>query len=114
MAPQIFFKQRYVAPIRSGDKTTTVRARTSLQVGDIARARCKMTDPPIAWLLVTRIEAITLGDLTVRDARANGLVSMDEMRAEWKRLYPQTPWKNSRRVFRIHFERAHAPRKSQR
>jgi hypothetical protein len=111
MAPQIFFKRPYVAPIRSGRKTTTVRERTQLQEGDVAQARCVMTDPPFAYLLVRRVEPITLGDLTIRDARANGLASMDAMRAEWKRLYPRVPWRNSKRVYRIHFKRVRAPRR---
>ncbi len=114
MSPQIFFKSRYIAPVRSGRKTNTVRPKTKLQVGDIAQARCVMTDPPFAWLLVKRIEAITLGDLTIEDARGNGFASMEAMRADWKRLFPSKPWRNSLRVYRIHFERTRAPRRTAR
>jgi hypothetical protein len=114
MAPQIFFKMRYVRPILSGRKTTTIRLRTRLHVGDVAQARCIMTEPPFSWLLVKRIEPITLGDLTARDARAIGLVDVDDMRVEWARLYPDTPWRDFRMVYRIHFEQTRAPRRTAR
>lgn len=101
---QISFKQRFIAPILDGTKRQTLRTRTTVETGDLALARCRYDRPAFARLRILGVERTQLGDLTERDAIADGLASLADMRQLWGRMYPDEPWRSDRRVFRIHFK----------
>lgn len=68
------FKQTYIEPILSGEKTDTIRKDTRLVAGDIVLARCRYDQPPFATLRVLSVRTVTLAEMDPE--RAAGVAAM--------------------------------------
>ena len=81
---QLFFKKPLQVAIREGRKRTTIRRwdRARLRAGQEAFA------PGVGWLTIEGVDAIDLSSLGEADARADGFVSLGEMRRTLRDLYP--------------------------
>jgi hypothetical protein len=108
----LFFQSRYLALIRSGRKTQTIRLWTRPRVKVGQRAYVPGLAPPgaPARLLITSIDTLpSVNALTAADARADGFATCRRLRAEIARLYPGI---TGRRLYRIRFQYLpHAPKK---
>jgi hypothetical protein len=85
----LIFKGQYVAPIQTGEKTTTLRAsRPKFEPGTKIEAWCRWGDPPFAELICTELERVELERITDPVARADGFEDAAELRDELAQLYP--------------------------
>ena len=95
----LLLKKHLVELVRAGKKRQTVRfwSRPIVRVGQISFT------PGLGKMLITRVEELTGFDqLTHADALADGFPTRDELLAELKRHYPQTP--PGKRLYRVVFE----------
>ena len=72
------FRKDSIEPILSGDRTKTLRSRTTVEVGGIAAARCRRDGPPFALLEVTAIRRLEVASIESDFARQERIA----------RLYP--------------------------
>ena len=63
------FRKDSIEPILSGDRTVTLRARTTVQAGALAAARCRRDEPPFALLQVTGIRIVAVSSIEPELAR---------------------------------------------
>lgn len=93
------FKQRFIAPILSGEKTQTLRRGTSMKPGDEVACYCRWGESAFATVRVTRVTTIRRDQLRKADATADGFVSKVAMLAYIDGLYGRLP-----RFARVEFE----------
>lgn len=63
------FRKESIEPILSGDRTVTLRARTTVQTGSLAAARCQRDQPPFALLQITAIRLVEVSSIDPDVAR---------------------------------------------
>ena len=81
----LLFKKKFLAAIRAGEKTQTIRLWKHRRM----RAGQRSYIPGVGPIRVTAVEEVDLEGLTDADARPDGFQSAAELRAEITRLYPQ-------------------------
>jgi hypothetical protein len=95
----LLFKKKFLAAIRSGQKTQTIRLWKHRRM----RAGQPSYIPGIGRIRITAVEAVDLAQLTDADARPDGFDTADQLRAEIARLYPEQ-LAAGHRAYRIVFE----------
>ena len=80
----LLFKKKFLAAIRAGEKTQTIRLWKHRRM----RAGQRSYIPGIGPIRLTAVEEVDLDGLTDADARPDGFQSAAELRAEIARLYP--------------------------
>ncbi len=81
----LLFKKKFLAAIRGGEKTQTIRLWKHRRM----RAGQRSYIPGVGPIRLTAVEEVDLDGLTDADARPDGFDSAAELRAEIARLYPQ-------------------------
>ena len=81
----LLFKKKFLAAIRGGEKTQTIRLWKHRRM----RAGQRSYIPGAGPIRLTAVEEVDLDGLTDADARPDGFDSAAELRAEIARLYPQ-------------------------
>ena len=76
---QLAFKKKWIEPVLAGEKTSTIRARTSFQVGELVAARCSRQGPPFAQLEIVGVKPLKRASLDPEVAAAEGVL----------RIYPE-------------------------
>ena len=94
----LLFKKRFLAAIRAGEKTQTVRLWKFARM----RAGQRSYIPGAGYIRVTAVDEVQLGALTDDDARLDGFPSAVELRSEIETLYPQQ-LADPQRVYRVRF-----------
>lgn len=94
----LLFKKKFLAAIRSGDKTQTIRLWKWRRM----RAGQRSYIPGAGYIRVEAVEEVALEQLTDEDARRDGFESADLLRAEIDRLYPNLA-EGTHRPYRILF-----------
>jgi hypothetical protein len=95
----LLFKKKFLAAIRSGEKTQTVRLWKHRRM----RAGQRSYIPGAGYIRITAVEEVDLDQLTDADARPDGFETADQLRAELARLYPQQ-LAQGYRAYRVRFE----------
>lgn len=80
----LLFKKKFLAAIRAGQKTQTIRLWKHRRM----RAGQRSYIPGIGYIQVTGVDEVELPQLTDADAVPDGFETADELRAEIARLYP--------------------------
>jgi hypothetical protein len=80
----LLFKKRFLEAIRQGTKTQTIRIWTHRRMKSGQRSYI----PGAGYIRVDAVEAVELSALTEDDAIRDGFTSLDELRGEIARLYP--------------------------
>jgi hypothetical protein len=80
----LLFKKKFLAAIRRGEKTQTIRLWKHRRL----RAGQRSYIPGAGHVRVTAVEPIELDRLTDEDARLDGFETARALRAEIERLYP--------------------------
>ena len=80
----LLFKKKFLAAIRRGEKTQTIR------LWKHRRLRCGQRSyiPGVGHIRIVTVEKVELKKLTDDDARLDGFDTADALRAEIRRLYP--------------------------
>jgi hypothetical protein len=80
----LLFKKKFIAAIREGRKTQTIRLwkHRCMRVGQ------RSYIPGVGYIHLSVVEQVELANLTDDDARPDGFETADELRAEIARLYP--------------------------
>ncbi len=94
----LLFKKRFLAAIRSGRKTQTIRLWKHRRM----RSGQRSYIPGAGYIRVTAIDEVQLDELTDEDARPDGFETADQLRAEIARLYPKQ-LAAAQRAYRIVF-----------
>jgi hypothetical protein len=97
----LLFKKNFLAAIRSGRKTQTIRLWKFRRM----KAGQRSYIPGAGHIRVTAVDEVELERLTDADARPDGFDSADELRAEIARLYPQQLAAGFR-AYRVRFQLA--------
>jgi hypothetical protein len=97
----LLFKKKFLAAIRSGEKTQTIRLWKHRRMRPGQRSYI----PGAGHIRLIAIDEIDLAQLTDDDARPDGFDTADQLRAEIDRLYPQQ-LRDGYRAYRIRFELA--------
>ena len=79
----LLFKKKYLAAIRSGEKTQTIR----LWRWRMMRIGQKSYIPGIGHIRIDSVEEIRLEELTDEDAVPDGFANADELRDELQTIY---------------------------
>ena len=81
----LLFKKKFLAAIRSGEKTQTIR------LWPWRRMRCGQRSyiPGIGHIFIDRVEQVCLEDLRDTDARPDGFATAEELREELRRIYAE-------------------------
>ena len=95
----LLFKKKFMAAIRSGEKTQTVRLWKWRRMRPGQRSYI----PGAGYIRVEAVDEVPLDQLTDDDARRDGFESAALLRAEIKRLYPDLEAKGTHRPYRIRF-----------
>ena len=95
----LLFKKKFLAAIRSGEKTQTIRLWKHRRM----RAGQRSYIPGAGYIRITAVEAVELEQLTDADARPDGFETAGQLRAEVARLYPQQ-LAQGYRAYRVRFE----------
>lgn len=95
----LLFKKKFLAAIRSGQKTQTIRLWKYCRM----RAGQRSYIPGAGHIRVIAVDEVDLAQLTDADARPDGFDSADQLRAEIARLYPQQ-LAEGYRAYRIRFQ----------
>jgi hypothetical protein len=96
---QLLFKREFLAAIREGRKTTTLRRWKSCRVA----AGTTALVPGVGKLRITSCDRIDLKSLKPADARADGFSSLTELRKVLQELYPDQAH-DGRQWYRVAFE----------
>ncbi len=91
-------KRNYFEAIRHRTKTTTLRYWKSARL----RSGSVPLVPGLGRLRIERIVAVTIGDLTDADARADGFVDLTELQRALEEVYPIEA-REGRTLYQIHF-----------
>jgi hypothetical protein len=97
----LLFKKKFLAAIRLGEKTQTIRLWKHRRM----RAGQRSYIPGVGYIRLTVVEEVELDRLTDADARPDGFESADLLRAELAQLYPKQ-LAAGHRAYRIAFELA--------
>ena len=95
----LLFKKKFLAAIRSGEKTQTIRLWKHRRM----RAGQRSYIPGAGYIRITAVEEVDPDQLTDADARPDGFETADQLRAEVARLYPQQ-LAQGYRAYRVRFE----------
>jgi hypothetical protein len=95
----LLFKQKYLAAIRAGEKTQTVRLWKHRRM----RAGQRSYIPGVGYIYVLAVDQVPLDELTDEDARRDGFDSAAALRAELHELYP-AELAAGYSVYRVRFE----------
>jgi hypothetical protein len=79
----LLFKKKYLAAIRSGRKTQTIRLWKYRRM----RTGQRSYIPGAGYIRVTAVEEVQLHELSDEDARRDGFETAGQLRAEITRLY---------------------------
>ena len=94
----LLFKKKFMAAIRAGEKTQTIRLWKHRRM----RAGQRSYIPSIGYIRITAVEEVELERLTDADARPDGFATADELREEIARLYPKQ-LAEGHRAYRVTF-----------
>ena len=94
----LLFKKRFLAAIRSGEKTQTIRLWKHRRM----RAGQRSYIPGAGYIRVTAVDEVQLERLTDGDALLDGFQTADQLRAEISKLY-QKQLVDGHRAYRIVF-----------
>lgn len=83
MARMLLFKKKFLPAIRSGEKTQTIR----LWKWRMMRAGQRSYIPGAGHILIDRVEAVRLEDLTDADAQPDGFATAEDLRQELSTIY---------------------------
>ena len=81
----LLFKKKFLAAIRSGEKTQTIRLWKHRRM----RAGQRSYIPGVGYIRITAVDLIELDSLTDADARPDGFPTARLLREEIERLYPE-------------------------
>jgi len=95
----LLFKKKFLAAIRSREKTQTVRIWRACRM----RAGQRSYIPGVGYIRITAVDHAPLAELTEEDARLDGFSSRADLVAEIERIYPQG-LSDGARPYRIRFE----------
>ncbi len=95
----LLFKKRFLAAIRAGQKTQTIRLWKYRRM----RSGQRSYIPGAGYIRVTDVAEVRLEELTDEDARRDGFQTAGELRSEIAALYPRQ-LADGHRVYRILFE----------
>ena len=94
----LLFKKKFLAAIRSGEKTQTVRLWPYRRM----RAGQRSYIPGVGYIGVLAVDEVTLDALADEDARLDGFATAEALRAEIASLYEEQQ-AAGHRVFRVRF-----------
>ncbi len=97
----MLFKKKFLAAIRSGEKTQTIRLWRYRRMRPGQRSYI----PGAGYIRVTAVDEVSLDALTDADAQPDGFETADQLRAELTRLYPQQ-LASGHKAFRVAFRLA--------
>jgi hypothetical protein len=97
----LLFKKKFLAAIRAGQKTQTIRLWKHRRMRPGQRSYI----PGAGHIRLIAVDEVDLAQLTDADARPDGFDTADQLRAEIELLYPQQ-LKAGYRAYRIRFELA--------
>jgi hypothetical protein len=95
----LLFKKKFLAAIRTGEKTQTIRLWKYRRMRPGQRSYI----PGAGYIRIAAVEEVELERLTDDDARPDGFETADQLRAEIANLYP-TQLAEGYRAYRIVFE----------
>jgi len=81
----LLFKKKFLAAIRSGEKTQTIRLWKHRRM----RAGQRSYIPGVGYIRITAVDPVELDSLTDADARPDGFPNAQLLREEILRLYPE-------------------------
>ncbi|MEE9602267.1 MAG: ASCH domain-containing protein [Thermoguttaceae bacterium] len=81
----LLFKKKFLADIRTGQKTQTVRLWKHRRM----RAGQRSYIPGVGYIRITAVEKVELEKLTDADAKPDGFETADQLRAEIANLYAE-------------------------
>lgn len=96
----LLFKKKFLAAIRSGQKTQTIRLWKYRRM----KAGQRSYIPGVGYIRLTAVDEVDLDQLTDADARPDGFDTADQLRAEIAQLYPKQ-LAEGYRAYRIVFEK---------
>jgi hypothetical protein len=79
----LLFKKKFLAAIRSGEKTQTIRLWKYCRM----RAGQRSYIPGVGYIRVETVEPVALDELDDRDAQPDGFATADLLRSEIAQLY---------------------------
>jgi hypothetical protein len=100
MSPMLLFKKKFLAAIRSGEKTQTIR----LWKWRMMRAGQRSYVPGVGYIAIDAVEQVNLEDLTDADAVPDGFETADSLRRELSTIYGEklaAGYQAFRVVFRV-------------
>ncbi len=97
-AAMLLFKKKYLAAIRAGTKTQTIRLWPYRRM----RSGQRSYIPGVGYIRVESVEEIQLDDLTEADAVADGFDSLADLLVELQSLYVEEI-EQEYKVFRLRF-----------
>jgi hypothetical protein len=81
----LLFKKKFLAAIRSGQKTQTIRLWKFRRMRPGQRSYI----PGAGYIRITAVDCVQLDKLTDADARPDGFQTAEQLRGEIARLYPE-------------------------
>jgi hypothetical protein len=81
----LLFKKKFLAAIRGGEKTQTIRLWKYRRMRPGQRSYI----PGAGYIRVTAVDEVQLASLTDADAQPDGFETAEQLRTELARLYPQ-------------------------
>jgi hypothetical protein len=103
----LLFKKKFLAAIRAGEKTQTVRLWPFRRM----KAGQRSYIPGAGYIRVTAVDEVPLDELTEQDARLDGFETLPALRAELASLYPPDV-AAGHRPYRIRFRLAPEEKKA--
>lgn len=94
----LLFKKKFLAAIRSGEKTQTIRLWKHRRM----RGGQRSYIPGVGYIHVESVEAVTLDDLTDEDATRDGFASAELLQKDLVELYGQQI-DEGRQPYRVRF-----------
>jgi hypothetical protein len=94
----LLFKKKFLAAIRRGEKTQTIRLWKYRRM----RPQQESYIPGAGYIRITAVDEVELDQLTDEDAVPDGFPTADALRQEIARLYPQQI-NSGYRAYRIRF-----------
>jgi hypothetical protein len=95
----LLFKKKFLAAIRSGRKTQTIRLWSHRRM----RAGQRSYIPGAGYIRVTAVDEVQLDELTDEDARLDGFETAGELLGEIRQLYGEQ-LAGGHRAYRVAFE----------
>lgn len=81
----LLFKKKFLAAIRRGDKTQTIRLWKHRRM----RAGQRSYIPGVGYIRIVAVDSVQLDSLTEDDANRDGFDSLESLRAEIEQLYAE-------------------------